>query len=69
MNAFIIRPFGKKPVVTLTPAPDLQPGTHSAEVDFIDFEEAEIHLISPALHRLGIRGRTTIEIMSAGNIR
>jgi len=69
MNAFIIRPFGRKPVITLPHVLDLQPGKHSADVHFIDFDEVETHLIDPALAKLGIGGRTTIEIMRAGNIR
>jgi hypothetical protein len=35
----------------------------------IDFTAVEETLISPALDRLGIQGRTTIEILNAGNIR
>jgi tetratricopeptide (TPR) repeat protein len=35
----------------------------------IDFDRVERELISPALERLGIGGRTTGDILSAGNIR
>ena len=35
----------------------------------INFDEVERVLIAPALDRLGIGGRTTIEIVEAGNIR
>jgi tetratricopeptide repeat protein len=35
----------------------------------IDFDAVEKLLISPALEQLGISGRTTIEILRAGNIR
>ncbi|MGH7808092.1 MAG: tetratricopeptide repeat-containing protein, partial [Thermodesulfobacteriota bacterium] len=35
----------------------------------INFDEVEEKLISPALERLGITGRTTIEILKQGNIR
>jgi hypothetical protein len=35
----------------------------------INFDEVEEKLISPALERLGITGRTTIEILRQGNIR
>lgn len=54
MRAFIVRPFGTKP--------DKQGKT-------VDFEAVEHELISPALQRLGIEGRTTMEIAAAGNIR
>jgi hypothetical protein len=35
----------------------------------IDFDQVERALIAPALDRLGVGGRTTIEIVEAGNIR
>src|SRR5262245_23269894 len=35
----------------------------------INFDDVERVLIAPALDRLGIGGRTTIEIVEAGNIR
>ena len=35
----------------------------------VDFEKVDRELISPALDRLGITGRTTGEIIRAGNIR
>jgi len=35
----------------------------------INFDEIERVLIAPSLDRLGIGGRTTIEIVEAGNIR
>jgi hypothetical protein len=35
----------------------------------IDFDRVENDLISPALERLGIAGRTTMEILRTGNIR
>ena len=54
MRAFIVRPFGMKLDKQGQP---------------IDFEAVERELIAPALHRLGIEGRTTIEIAAAGNIR
>lgn len=54
MRAFIIRPFGKK---------------ESLDKVEIDFDDIERLLINPALERLRIHGRTTIEIMRAGNIR
>jgi len=54
MRAFIIRPFGKK---------------EDAKGNIIDFDEIESLLISPALDRLGITGRTTGEIVLESNIR
>ncbi|MGE0100980.1 MAG: tetratricopeptide repeat-containing protein [Blastocatellales bacterium] len=54
MRAFIIRPFGKK---------------ESADKVEINFDEVERLLINPALEKLRISGRTTVEIMRAGNIR
>ena len=62
INAFIIRPFGKKKVV-LSSAPA---GPKEA---VLDFDKVEQKLIHPALTRLGISGRTTLEILRAGNIR
>ena len=35
----------------------------------IDFEAVEARLLAPALDRVGVRGRTTAEIVSSGNIR
>jgi hypothetical protein len=35
----------------------------------IDFDRVEAELISPALDRLGIAGRTTMDILRSGNIR
>jgi len=35
----------------------------------IDFDRVEAELISPALDRLGITGRTTLDILRTGNIR
>jgi hypothetical protein len=35
----------------------------------IDFEKVDRELLSPALDRLGMTGRTTMEIARAGNIR
>jgi hypothetical protein len=54
MRAFIIRPFG------------LKEGNNKEQ---LDFDKIEIALINPALERLNISGRTTIEIMRSGNIR
>src|SRR5215208_1852566 len=54
MQAFIVRPFGKKK--------DLQ-GTE------IDFNEVERLLIAPALEAVGATGGTTIDIVESGNIR
>lgn len=54
MRAFIIRPFGKK---------------ESPDKVEINFDDVERLLINPALDRMRIHGRTTIEIMRAGNIR
>ncbi len=53
-RAFIVRPFGKK---------------KDANGNEIDFDLVETELIAPALKRLGIEGRTTIDIVEAGNIR
>lgn len=62
-NAFIIRPFGKKNVSI--------PGKagKAARLVEIDFDRVEAELIGPALTLLGIRGRTTMEIVEAGDIR
>jgi hypothetical protein len=71
-NAFIIRPFGKKPVIRSSQGHDrfdLQAGTNTVHVDFVDFDAVERTLIAPALKHFEIGGRTTVEIMAAGNIR
>ncbi|NOT62298.1 MAG: hypothetical protein HOP19_18985 [Acidobacteria bacterium] len=62
-NAFIIRPFGKKPVDMLNAKGEKEVGAT------YDFDQVEKALLSPALAQLGISGRTTIELMRAGNIR
>jgi hypothetical protein len=54
MRAFIIRPFGVKK------------GTKGED---IDFDQVAQKLIDPALTRLGVTGRDTIEILKQGNIR
>jgi hypothetical protein len=54
MTAFIVRPFGKKKDV---------------DGEEIDFDLLEAQLIDPALTMLEINGRTTGEILAAGNIR
>jgi hypothetical protein len=54
LRAFIVRPFGVKEDLTRKP---------------IDFDRVEQDLIDPALSRLGVTGRTTGEIVEAGNIR
>ena len=53
MRAFIIRPFGVKQ------------GTKGED---IDFDQVAQKLIDPALTRLGVTGRDTIEIVKPGNI-
>jgi Tetratricopeptide Repeats-Sensor len=58
MNAFIVRPFGPKTYVDTT--------TKAAVT--VDFDRVDRELIDPALTRLGIVGRTTGEIVEAGNI-
>jgi hypothetical protein len=60
-NAFIIRPFGVKDVPKLSGKKE--------EALKINFDAIDEKLISPALDALGISGRTTIEIVRAGNIR
>jgi hypothetical protein len=56
-TAFIVRPFGEKTF-------------RSSGADIkVDFDRIERDLIDPALTRLGITGRTTGEIVEAGNIR
>jgi hypothetical protein len=60
-TAFIIRPFGVKEVP--------RPSGKKQETLSINFDTIEEKLIGPALDRLGILGRTTIEIIRAGNIR
>jgi len=59
VNAFIIRPFGKKKVTL----------SATQKEAILDFDKVEQKLIHPALTRLGIHGRTTLEILRAGNIR
>lgn len=53
MTAFIITPFEKK---------------KDSEGNEIYFDEVRLKLIEPALDRLGLIGRTTLEIIRAGNI-
>ncbi len=62
-NAFIIRPFGKKPVDLLNHKGEKKVGA------VYDFDYVEKSLLDPALSVLGISGRTTIDLMRAGNIR
>src|SRR4051794_4441218 len=54
MRAFIIRPFGVK---------------QGTKGQAIDFDQVAQKLIDPALTRLGVTGRDTIEILKQGNIR
>jgi hypothetical protein len=54
MRAFIVTPFEKK---------------KDAKGNEIDFDLVRTTLIEPALDRLGITGRTTQEVVKAGNIR
>ena len=56
-TAFIVRPFGEKPA-----------RVNGVDVA-IDFDRVERELIDPALTRLQVVGRTTGEIVEAGNIR
>ena len=56
-TAFIVRPFGTQKTRML-----------EKPIEF-DFEKVEKELIDPVLTRLGITGRTTGEIVVAGNIR
>lgn len=60
-SVFIVRPFGKKPVVLRKDDKD--------ETVEVDFEEIDRTLIQPALVRNGLRGDTTGVIAEAGNIR
>lgn len=53
MRAFIIRPFGTK---------------QGIKGEDIDFDKVAKELIDPALTRLGVTGRDTIEIVKPGNI-
>lgn len=62
-NAFIIRPFGSKKIPLPTKS-----GEAIQELS-IDFNMVEEKLIGPALTQLGVRGRTTMEIVEAGDIR
>lgn len=54
MRAFIVTPFGEK---------------KDAKGNTIDFDLVRKMLIEPALDHLGITGRTTQEVIKAGNIR
>jgi Tetratricopeptide Repeats-Sensor len=58
VNAFIVRPFGPKTYV--------DPTTRAPVT--VDFDKIDRELIDPVLSRLGIMGRTTGEIVEAGNI-
>jgi len=53
-RAFVIRPFGKK---------------KDAGGKDIDFDQIHKDLIDPALHKAGLAGSTTGEIIDSGNIR
>lgn len=81
LNAFIVRPFGRKSFYLKTGAPvdrlgragpmvSVQAGAgetpHRVEVDF---DVVQSKLLEPALLRLGIRGKTTSADVAAGNIR
>jgi len=54
LRAFIVRPFGTKTDRNLTE---------------VNFDAVQERLIVPALERLGVDGRTTLDILRAGNIR
>jgi len=75
VNAFVIRPFGKKDVVTVPAAPPadpLHPGQErnaTAKVVQIDFQDVHDRLVAPALKQLRIEAETTEAILSSGNIR
>src|SRR5262245_32167358 len=54
MRAFIVTPFEAK---------------KDSEGNLIDFDAVRKELIEPALAELGVGGRTTIEVVKAGNIQ
>jgi tetratricopeptide (TPR) repeat protein len=62
-RAFIVRPFGVKSSIRYDEAKK-----EFTKTDF-NFDVVEEKLIGPALDRLGIKGRTTGEIVGQGNIR
>lgn len=81
LNAFIVRPFGRKsfflkpgvPVERLPSVPGLVTvspagGQAPPQVE-VDFDEVQRSLLEPALLQVGIRGRTASADIAAGNIR
>ena len=54
LRAFIIRPFGTK---------------KDRNQNEVNFDAVQDQLIVPALERVGVDGRTTLDILRAGNIR
>src|SRR5438067_10112102 len=54
LRAFIIRPFGTK---------------KDRKQNEVNFDAVQEQLIVPALERVGVDGRTTLDILRAGNIR
>lgn len=54
LRAFIVRPFGMK---------------KDRNQNEVDFDAVQEQLIVPALESVGVDGRTTLDILRAGNIR
>ena len=54
LRAFIVRPFGTK---------------KDRNQNEVNFDAVQEQLIVPALERVGVDGRTTLDILRAGNIR
>ncbi|HEX4945668.1 MAG TPA: tetratricopeptide repeat-containing protein [Blastocatellia bacterium] len=69
LNAFIIRPFGKKTIDKIKEVE--KDGKKSKEVETIeiDFDRVQRELIQPALDALRLQGNTTEAVLSGGNIR
>lgn len=81
LNAFIVRPFGRKSFY-LKPAASterlaaaasmvtlLPKGVDAPQAVDVDFDAVQRRLIEPALALVGIRGKTTAADIAAGNIR
>ena len=78
LNAFIIRPFGKKPVDKVIKESEIEiekegkierKKVKEVESVEVDFDRVQRQLIQPALDELRIQGNTTEAILAGGNIR
>lgn len=81
LNAFIVRPFGRKSFYLKAGASTdrlaaaasmvtlLPKGADAPQAVDVDFDAVQRRLIEPALALIGIRGKTTAADIAAGNIR